>query len=301
MVDFIKQILENEKESKTYRRINSFHPLSIYIGYNSKGYQSMVLTENGKSLLSVNSTKIIEVNLYRRSDGKLSLEFALTDSIFSTMFYKFCEDVIISSQDITKDKAIVFFVNRWEAWRLMFQNAARDFLSDTVIEGLLGELLFIEKRMIPEYGVHKSINAWDGPMGKPKDFTIDQTWYEVKAVSTAAKSIIISSLEQLDSDNEGMLVVVKLERTNIENGNAITLNDQIDRIKNAITDITDLREFVRRLSLLGYRFDEYYSKQCFEYKSLKDFLVKDDFPRIRRKDIPKEIVKVQYEIALAQL
>jgi hypothetical protein len=300
MVDHIKQILENEKESKTYRRINSSHPLSIYIGYNSKEYPSMVLTEYSADL-SVASTKIIEVNTYRRTDGKLALEFALTDKLFSTMFYKFCEDVITSSNNISKDKAIIFFVNRWEAWRLMFQNANKDILSDKVIEGLLGELIFIEKSMIPKYGLHKSISAWEGPMGKPKDFIINQTWYEVKTISTAAKSIVISSLEQLDADNEGFLEVMKVERTNRENSNAVNLNIQIEKIKNVMTDINDLKEFMRKLSLVGYCIDETYSKQYFEFKTSKEFAVKDGFPRIRRKDIPKEILKLQYEISLADL
>lgn len=300
MVDLIKQILENEKESRTYRRINSFHPLAIYIGYNNKEYQTMVLTESSPDV-SVVSTKIIEVNTYRRTDGKLALEFALTDNQFSTMFYKFCEDVIISSQNIPKDKSVEFFINRWEAWQLMFQNANKDFLSDKAIEGLLGELLFIEKSMIPKYGIHRSICAWEGPLGKPKDFVIEKTWFEVKTIATTAKSIVISSLEQLESDDEGFLEILKVERTNSENHNAVNLNIQIERIKKTITNINDLSDFMRKLSKVGYCYDEYYSAQYFEFKSSKEFVVGNEFPRIRKKDIPKEILKVQYEISLADL
>jgi len=300
MVSIIKQIIENEKESKTYRRINSSHPLSIYIGYNNKEYQSMVLTENSADITVV-STRLIEVNTYRRTDGKLALEFALTDNQFSTMFYKFCEDVIISSQKVPKDKSVHFFINRWDAWRLMFQNANKDFLSDKAIEGLIGELLFIEKSLIPKYGIHRSIGAWEGPLGKPKDFVIDHTWFEVKTTTAASKSVIISSLEQLDSNCDGFLEVLNLERTNRENHYAINLNLQIERIKKNITNVDDLREFIRKLSLLGYCYDEHYSKQYFEFKLLKEFVVGDEFPRIRRKDIPKEILKVQYEVSLADL
>lgn len=300
MIGIIMQRFEQEKESRTYRRINSTHPISIYLGFNQKGNKSMVVTEMGGNII-LNSTQLIETQLSKRSDGKLSVEFALLDDRFSSMFYKFCEDIIISSVSINKEQAIGFVANRWNAWRLMFKNGSNDKLSDSGIQGLIGELIFIEKVMIPKYGVERGISSWDGPLGNPKDFTIDGTWYEVKTTTPGNSIIKISSLEQLDSDKEGNLEVVRVEKTNIENDNAINLNMQVEKIKSKIIDIRILKEYMKRLSEIHYCYDEYYNSVYFEYKAIEEYKVDDRFPRIKRGNLSNAILKVQYDINIAEL
>ena len=300
MIDLISQKIEAEKETKTYRRLDSEHPFSLYLGYNNKGFKSLVITEESEDV-TITPTRIIETCICRRPDGKLSLEFALTDNRFANMFYRFCEDVIVSSKKTPKAQAIKFIVNRWGAWRLMFQNAENGYMSDSSIIGLLGELVFIEKKMQKIYGIDRSIHSWEGPIGNHKDFIIDDTWYEVKTVSNGSKSIKISSLEQLDSARIGKLEVVKVDQTSVENVNAINLNLQVEKVKKYIYNMDTLNEYNIKLAEVGYCYDEYYSRQSFELVRIKEFTVDEGFPRIRREDVRKEIIKVQYEILLPEL
>ena len=299
MIDVIIQKFETEKNTKTYRRINAQHPLDIYLGYNNKGCKSMVVTENSPAVI-IRSTKIIETNAVRRTDGKIALEFALLDDMFSNIFYKFCEDTIYSSSAVTKENAIKFFVDRWDAWRLMFQNAKNEYLDDMEIMGLLGELLFIEKTMQPRYGMSRTISSWEGPLGGAKDFVIDETWYEIKASLSSTQTVKIASLEQLDSERLGRLVVIKVDKTNGENNNGINLNMQVDKVRNNIKDIKILNDYIQKLTRVGYFCDDYYTTKCFEYRGMKEYIVDENFPRIQRKNIDRKIVKVQYEISLSE-
>lgn len=300
MINIITEKFEQERESMTYRRINNTHPIDIYLGYNQTGKKSMVVTEVGMNIL-LDSTQVIETQVSKRTDGKLSVEFALLDDKFSTMFYKFCEDIIYSSAKLKKKQAIKFVANRWNAWRMMFKNDLNNILPDNVIQGLLGELLFLEKVMMPKYGVERSIKSWDGPLGNPKDFTIDETWYEVKTTTSGNSIIKISSLEQLDSDKEGQLEIVRVDSTNSENDNAINLNMQVEKIRSKIDGIEILKEYMRRLSSVHYCYEEYYNSVCFEYKTIEEYQVNDSFPRIKRSNLPNAILKVQYDINIAEL
>lgn len=98
----------------------------------------------------------------------------------------------------------------------MFQNISTKELSEEKEQGIYGELYFLYKYMIPKYGVEKSILSWAGPHKFNKDFSIDETWYEIKTSSVNANTIEIRSINQLDSDVDGFLTVVKVEKMSME-------------------------------------------------------------------------------------
>ena len=300
MIKLIKSKFEIGKESKTYLRVNSEHPISIFLGYNNKGHKSMVIAEHG-SATRLASTQIIEIDVSNRFDGKLSLEFSLIDDRFTDMFYKFCEDIIASSISVEKEKVISFIIKRWNAWLLMFKNVPNHLLSDIEIQGLLGELLILEEKMQPIYGMDRSISAWDGPLGFPKDFVIDNTWYEVKSTNTRNNQIKIDSLEQLDSNEDGYLCIVRLDKTNQEADQGVNLNIVVERIRSKIDKVETLAGFLKRLNDIGYIFDEYYNTVCFNYHGREEYLVNQEFPALRRKDVALEIKKANYEISISEL
>ena len=55
--------------TRTYQRIDKEYKVNIFIGYNPDGQMSMVITEKGKNE-KVKSSKLIDVNLNKREDGK---------------------------------------------------------------------------------------------------------------------------------------------------------------------------------------------------------------------------------------
>ena len=89
-------------------------------------------------------------------------------------------------------------------------------LSNEKEQGLFGELYFLDKYMIPKYGVDNSINAWTGPLGYNKDFSINNTWYEIKTIGVNSTCINISSLSQLSSDIPGILTILGLKKMSEE-------------------------------------------------------------------------------------
>jgi len=300
MLNMVRKIFDEEMISKAYRRINSNHPIDIYLGYNNLGEKSLVVIE--MSLIKeCSSTKLIKVVFEKREDGKNKLEFALTDKKFEELFYKFCEDIILSSQKSLKENAIKDIINRWNAWRTMFQNTTNEILPDSLIQGLIGELLFIKNYMIPKYGVNKAIVSWEGPSGGHKDFVIENTWYEIKTCSIASDTIKISSLEQLDSDNIGYLKIIRIEKTNEEDTTSINLNILVEEVKNEILSFDILNLYYEKLSGLKYCYNSLYDKVTFKISTEKLFEVDNNFPCIRRRDIPTQVQAVQYELRISNL
>lgn len=300
MLETVKKIFEEEKLSKAYRRINSSHPINIYLGYNSIGKKSLVVIEES-IIKNAISTKIIKVILGKREDGKIQLEFSLMDKLFEELFYKFCEDIVLASQNSLKERAIEDIVNRWNAWKTMFQNANNEVLSDIIIQGLIGELLFIKNYMIPKYGFEQAITSWEGPIGGHKDFVIANTWYEVKTCSFSSDTVKISSLEQLDSINVGYLKITRIEKTNETDATAVNLNMIVEEIKEKILSVDTLKLYYEKLSNLKYNYNALYDKITFKIGTEELFEVNEKFPCIRRKEIPAQVQSIQYELRISNL
>lgn len=300
MDDQIKRIFFEESLTKAYKRINSFHPVDIYLGYNQAEEMSMVIIESG-SCSKVEPSRAIHVNLEKREDGRLKLEFSLKEISFQGLFFKLCEDLISVSENAKKGYVLSDVVRRWKSWQLMLSSTKQELLSSNEIQGLIGELFFMKKELIPKIGAIRAIDAWEGPMGGDKDFIHAGGWVEVKTCPISSDKVRISSLEQLDSDAPGTLAVIRMDKSNKENPKAINLNEMIGMLRKQILDTNTLGIFHSKLQSFGYEYNAYYDEMSYMISGLTLYKVDDDFPKIRRSDVPTAIDSVQYDLRLSNL
>lgn len=284
-------------ELHTYQRVDSEYKVNTFLGYNDDGRMSMVMTENG-DIAKVKSSKQIDVQMKKREDGKIALSFDLLDNTYSSLFVVFCKDMIVYCERVGKDQAIANALIRWRYWVELFGKKPSILLEKSEVKGLLGELLVMRDLVIPKYGIHNALYGWMGPLSGHKDFEISDTWYEVKSVNESAVQVMISSLEQLESEVDGHLVIARVEDSSESSIHSITLNKLITEITDMINDPDDLDVFRSRLTSAGYCFDNEYEDMHFTYKGMTSYSVPDTFPKINRKDIPVAIGNVKYTILI---
>ena len=171
-----------------------------------------IVPVNKKNECSLGLKKfVIAVEQYKDGD-LLTLRLSLENNDFLEIFCIFCQD-LLDSVKVTNDDETAYHTlrSRYYSWRQLFRSDnAR--LTETEIMGLIGELLFLKDYMIPERGIDVALESWMGPEKTHKDFSDQQDWFEVKTISFGKESVRISSIEQLDSDIDGTLVVYELEK-----------------------------------------------------------------------------------------
>lgn len=285
-------------ETHTYQRIDPDYKVNIFLGYNDNGKMSMILTENGKEE-KVKSSKLIDVHLKRRGDHKLALSFDLLDLAYAPMFTVFCKDMIIVCERAGKDMAISSALVRWKYWIEMFGKKRSQLLDRQEIKGLMGELYELKNHMIPVLRCKEAIKSWMGPLLGHKDFEVNDTWYEIKTINDGAIQLIISSLEQLESEDDGHLVVVWVNETSEANERSLNLNKMVLQITDLINDPEVLEEFRIKLDNVGYTLDPEYDNYNFVFKGTETYTVNDGFPRLRRSEVNEAIGNVKYTILLA--
>ena len=115
-----------------------------------------------------------------------------------------------------ESKALNLLKRRFVTWKTLFQKTASRDISREKLLGIFGELTVLKDIVAPRYGINTAVQAWGGPDMQSKDFTVNNTWYEVKTIGANADSIHISSLTQLASDYSGHLVIVRAEAVSPE-------------------------------------------------------------------------------------
>lgn len=281
--------------TRTYQRIDKEYRINVFIGYNPDGQMSMVITEKGKSE-KVKSTKFINVNLNKREDGKMALSFDLLDNAYESMFVVFCKDIILMCEQAGREMAISNALLRWKYWKELFGKRRNTILEKNEIKGLIGELLELKNYFIPKIGSDNAITSWMGPLLGHKDFELSDTWFEVKTVHEAAVQVVVSSIEQLEAEIDGHLVVVRLEDTSPLTNSAVSLNKLVLEIMDTINDPETLEKFRIKLDNVGYEQNTLYDEICFLYKGTERYVVNDNFPRLRRKEVNDAIGNAKYSI-----
>lgn len=295
----IKDFFGKFNLNSTMQRIDATHPLDIYLGLSDEGYKTLFVMSKYE-FDNVKSSKGILVTQYKKEDENI-LTFKLNDKSIEDLFYIFCSDIIEATRHSQKVHGNSAIINRYLKWKELFAKEKLKILSEKEIKGLIGEILFLNKYMIPTFGEENAINSWLGTMGSDQDYVINSTWYEIKSINSGAKGIEISSMEQLDIDTIGKLVVVELNKTATTSKNAINLNTLIENTLNNLQSMQAKEKFEEIIFNFGYIKDDEYDNYCFEMKRMKTYLVDENFPRIRRKLIPNEIISINYEISTSEI
>ncbi len=297
VLEKIRQLLEGQ-QVEAYSRYDDRHPLDIFLGIDDSGRKSLVVTLYADKE-KVISSKTITVEFFNRKDSRLSLRFSLEDDSLKEIFYKFCEDVIESTRSANPESGFSPIIRRWNTWIDFFAKTSLP-LSESEVIGLIGELHFMKKYMFDKHGIDRSLEAFIGVDKAHKDFEINDTWFEVKTIHNGKITVRVSSIEQLDSDKDGNLVVVTLDQGTLNTDDFITLNGIVGEVRSLMSgnQVTDFDEKMRKAN---YIFDERYDD--FVYIFVKDdfYEVNSDFPRLIGSKLPHGVTKASYEIDISAI
>lgn len=291
----IEQLINQILGFSQYRRVNENHPLELYLGLNENGYPTLRYNGNFNPIKVLGSNQI-EIKQVKTSKYN-SILFTYTVKDDKSIFFTFCEDIINKTQNYQGNDGYIEIVNRYNQWKKLFHKNTKE-LSENEIMGLIGELLFLKDTCIQKYGEDIAIRGWSGPEPTHKDFSFNDTWHEVKTINSSKNSVLISSLEQLDSLSEGKLEVFVLEKMS-PNYNGISLNKLVDEVLTKFKFESNRDIFIEKLKNVGYSKCENYDNFVYELLKHDTYLVNKEFPRLKAQEMPSGVARVQYELLLS--
>ena len=294
-----KELFDRISTVNSFQRVDPIHLLDLYCGYDQMHRYTLlfVSTAEPKCLIS---SKVIDVSVGRRAtDGKWALSFSLLDNNFLDIFYCFCDDMIVASQ-MLKDPAYgsEFICTRHISWQKMLSASKARILSRSEIKGLIGEMLFLRDVLIPKYGKEVSLQAWTGPEMADQDFIFPDTWYEVKASTSDAELVQISSIEQLDCPVKGILVVLALDQTSAVDEHRVTINSLFQELMHKMEKDALKAAFSNLLLKMGFYPRPEYDEFIYRLNRIWQYRVDRNFPCLRRSSLPDSIVNATWTLAL---
>ena len=278
--------------------VSGEHPLSFHIGYVNAENKCFIVLNTG-NIDNIPSSKAICAENVSTADGGLALRFILNYPSLDELFVKLCWDLIDSS--MTAEKPVEKIVSQYKSWMKLLQQANASILPSSMQKGLIGELLYLEEK-INEIGEEKALRAWVGPEGSDQDFIFDHSWSEVKATSISSDKVTISSVQQLERQEKGSLVVYFMDKTSAKGQQTRTLPDMVEKVKSLLSvqyhDVLSCK-----LAKNGYfeKDIERYASYMYRLAEKRIFMVDTEFPRLTRDNIPVEVVNARYELSLSAI
>ena len=304
MIDFheIYNELSNQMTGNQ-KKISVDSCLEVFFGYSFES--NLRLSFMSKSAPpKIESTRILHVVQGRENKDTYWTSFDLLNADLREAYFSFCENLIDSISGISDESvALKLLKRRFITWKTLFQKTSGNDFSKEKLLGVFGELTVLKDVIAPIYGINTAVQSWGGPDMQSKDFTVDNTWYEVKTIGANADSIHISSLTQLSSSYSGHLVVVRAEGVSPEfTGKCSALIDLIKEIILMIADENIENLLIRKIQGVGIDVFGSELTDRFDIKSVTKYKVEDGFPRITPTDVPhSEIIGVKYEISAAAI
>lgn len=274
--------------------------LGVFYGVTENGYYRLSFLSHVEPP-KLESTKLISVTQGKESKTVFWTCFDLTDSSAKDTFFAFCKNMIsaVTGTD-SEDTALRKLRKRYLAWKALFKKIPQKNCPIEQVQGVFGELYYLKTHMIPEYSADEAVKAWGGPDFFSKDFSIGNTWHEVKTVTLSVPCVKINSISQLSSDVPGKLAVVRVERMTPEYGGPdSSVSGLVSDIVESLSkeDAEDL--FIEKIG--AFPFDAFDKRlPRFDVKNVQCYRVEPGFPRITEKEVPyPEINNVTYEISLS--
>lgn len=293
-----------------YRRIDPEHPLRLLRARDIYGRFLFIYEFPPSDYIPDKFPELNGIELHLRGpekvqSGNCMLLLILKDKKEWQIFLSLCNDLVASTRGLEQDvQATQIILRRLKRWQEFLQRTRSELLPEKEIKGLIGELLFIKKHLIPAFGSGAAIQFWQGPEDAPQDFNVHDCAIEVKCqLGTTTPQVRISSADQLCAQlPEMFLYVVTLGKAEQNMAEAVNLPSLIKEIRSQLeTNFpSDFERFNNLLYQTGYLDLEEYEQFNYIPVLEKMFSVNNDFPRICSEDLAPGIERVVYNIKLLE-
>ena len=276
----LEQDIVNEQ-----RKIPLDSPLSVFYGVTSEK-QFRLSFISSLVPFELESTKEIKLTQGKESEGVYWTCFDLLNEDAKEVFFIFCESLIesiVGEQD--ESKAINKIKDRYYSWKLLLKTKGR--MSFELYQGLYGELYFLYSELAQQSSLEEAVMAWVGPDGYSKDFSVENNWFEIKTIGTSSTTVKINSLTQLDSEIDGKLVVITVEKMSDQfNTGLCGVHQLYETILTNLNNPILKEEFVNKVLKYGYIDDDNdLNNHKYEVKSIRYYKVDKDFPKLTRSNV----------------
>lgn len=301
--------IQSPHKDVNVRRIDHTHPYELFWGKDGVGHCLFVFelpVEIDVEIHLIPEISGIKIELFKdqQNSNIQRLVLLLKNSDDWELFLALCNDVVQSTRKASNVKtATRLVIDRLIRWQEFLKKNRPELLSEEEIRGLIGELSFLARHLVPRFGIEQSIRYWQGPEGLPQDFNVGNTAIEVKSHGISTTQIHISSIDQLCPQSEDLfLYVISLGKTTPENVDAINLPLLIGRLRQEIiaTCPDAINKFNDLIYLTGYIDSDRYLEYSYLFSRETMYCVTDSFPRICHQDLQPGIVKLSYSIDLEE-
>lgn len=288
-------------------RISSEHPLELFWAKDHLGRYLLIYEYPSNSNIVIKDPpelEGVETISHQANNTTSRLILVLKDKVDWELFYSLCNDLLTATAKTNRpETASAVILTRLRRWHNFLKKKRPEILPEEKIKGLIGELILLKNHLIPKYGCSASVKFWQGPEGAPQDFNINQTAIEVKCqMGGTTPNIKISSADQLFTQlPELFLFVITMGKSDEENKESINLNDLVNHIQRLLENESSpsIDRFQDLLMEAGYIYNEKYNDYNYIISEVQVFKVIENFPRICPSDIKPGIIKINYNISIA--
>lgn len=284
------------------RRVDATHPLDLYADFEPPDRPGLILITDERPN-DAPTLQAIGIERRRRQDGRWSMRVFLEEPRLLTVFAELCRDIVeFCRHNAQSGPPSGLVLSRIERWRSLMQPEPVG-LSRSQIRGLIGELLVLERELLPVLLPDAAVSAWIGPLGASQDFRLpDGRKLEVKALDRHADRVQINGLDQLDSGADPLqLVAVRLENTGINAEGAITASRLIAQLRVQLSQApAALQTFEVLLRFVGWVDAADTDSVVVRLERIDRYEVDAGFPRLTTATVPSGITAATYEVLLPQ-
>jgi len=286
------------------RRADHTHPLDIFWARDQMGRYLFFFEFDSDATLPDRLPRLKGIDVLKSPEGN-RLVLILRERSDWEIFLSLCSNIISATRTVDRTASVAIIIRRLDRWREFLKQDRPRLLPEEKIKGMIGELLFIRNHLIPAFGITQSIQFWMGPEGSPQDFNVNDSAIEVKCqLGSTAPKIRITSAEQLCPQLPIMfLFVVTLGKSELGSSGALCLPDLISDIREELEQESQTEQLERFNDLLiqeGYIDSDAYRQFSYVLVNEQMFLVEEGFPRICPDGLSAGIVRLSYDIALAE-
>jgi len=243
---------------------------------------------------------------YNNSSPDNDLVLELKDPFYEDLFL----DLVISLYETIKDiddenQATRMFISTIRYWSDFLRSKRIDFLSDETVQGLYGELVYLENLILTSKSpINEILESWKGPYDANQDFHFTEKNVEVKTKLINGNIINIANEHQLEAEfgKELELAVVSLIKVN-------ELGDTLYQILVRIRDITIERGGSSTIIVdaLAEKKLNFTNVAVYDYLKFKPVFIdiydcsNNTFPKLISSVLENAIQGVTYKIALTSI